>query len=247
VAIPRLVTGLGIFGGLLLLWALLAASSSPDILPGPDLVWSRFVQSLQDGTYFPALGITAEEAGTGWLVAALVALPLGYVLGRWQALEDALAPYLAGSQAMPVVAIAPLLVVWLGFGLLPKVVVCALISFFPMLATMASGVRGVPRDMRDAARVAGAGWWPMAIHIDIPLAARTIFAGVKVAAALSVTGAVVGEFISSDQGLGYLVNFGRTNFDTPLSFVALLSLIVMGALAYTAVSLVEKAVLRWDQ
>jgi len=147
---------------------------------------------------------------------------------------------------MPVIALAPLLLVWLGFGLLPKIVVCALISFFPMLATTASGARGVSKDLRDAARVSGAGPLQIAIYVDLPLAARTIFSGIKVAAALSVTGAVVAEFVSSDQGLGYLVMFGRTNFDTPLMFVATISLIALGALGYTAVSLVERLVLRWD-
>jgi NitT/TauT family transport system permease protein len=228
------------------LWSLAARSSDPSILPGPLAVWNRFVQGLRDGTYMPALATTAEEAGLGWALAALVAIPLGYVIGRIRALEDALAPYLAGSQAMPIVAIAPLLVVWLGFGLLPKVVVCALIAFFPMLATTAGGVRGVPEDLRDAARVFGADRLAMAWYVDFPLAARTVFAGIKVAVALSVTGAVVGEFVNSDQGLGYLVVFGRTNFDTPLMFVALVSLVALGALAYTAVSIVERLVLRWD-
>jgi NitT/TauT family transport system permease protein len=231
---------------LLLLWTFLARSSDPSIVPEPELVWTRFTEAVSDGTYLPALMATAEEAVLGWGLAALVALPLGYILGRFRALEDALAPYLAGSQAMPVVAIAPLLVVWVGIGLTPKVIVSALIAFFPILATMASGVRGVPRDLRDTARVFGADWLSMAIHVDIPLAARTIFAGLKVAAALSVTGAVVGEFVSPDQGLGHLILLGSTNFDTPLMFVALLSLIGLGAISYTAVSLVERVVLRWD-
>lgn len=232
---------------LLTIWLFLAGANSPSILPGPILVWSRFVESLRDGTYLPALVTTTQEGLLGWGVAGLIALPLGYTLGRLRTLEDALAPYLAGSQAMPVVAIAPLLVVWAGFGLLPKVIVCALIAFFPMLATMASGVRGVPPDLRDAARVFGATWLPMALYVDLPLAARTIFAGVKIAAALSVTGAVVGEFVSSDQGLGYLIMLGRTNFDTPLMFVAVLSLIALGAVAYTLVSVMERIVLRWDE
>jgi NitT/TauT family transport system permease protein len=231
---------------LLLVWNFLARGSDPSILPDSSAVWLRFRQALDDGTYVPALLTTSQEAILGWLAAAVVALPLGYVVGRFRTLEDAVAPYLAGSQAMPVVAIAPLLVVWLGFGLLPKVLVCALIAFFPMLATTASGVRGVPRDLRDAARVFGASAIPMAFRVDIPLAARTVLAGVKIAAALSVTGAVVGEFVASDQGLGYLIVFGRTNFDTPLIFVALFSLMILGALAYTTVSLVERAVMRWD-
>lgn len=242
----RLLAALVVALVLLLLWGLLSLSLPPSVVPAPLAVWSRFQVAWQQGVYLPALGTTAGEAALGWLAGAAVAQPLGYALGRVRSLEDILAPYLAGSQAMPVVAIAPLLVVWVGFGLAPKVIVCALISFFPMLATTASGVRSVPTDLRDAAQVFGAGFWAVARYVDLPLAARTIFAGMKVAAALSVTGAVVGEFVSSDQGLGYLIMFGRTNFDTPLMFVALISLIALGALAYLAVSLTERATLRWD-
>lgn len=183
----------------------------------------------------------------GWLVAVLVAVPLGYLIGRLRALEDTLAPYLASSQAMPVVAIAPLLVVWVGVGLSAKVIVAGLIAFFPILATTASGVRGVPRDLRDAARVFGAGAAALAVHIDLPLAARSIFAGLKVGAALAVTGAVVGEFVGANQGLGYLVTFGSTSFDTPLMFVAVISLMILGAVAYGLVGAVERILLRWDE
>lgn len=237
-----LAVGAVIVGG----WDLLARATDPLILPGPGIVWQSFRTALDSGTYFPALATTLEEAGWGWLVAAVIALPLGYLVGLFRSLEDTVAPYLASSQAMPVVAIAPLLVVWLGFGALPKIVVCALIAFFPMLATTAAGIRGVPRDLRDAARVFGASGLSLARYVDLPLAARTIFAGMKVAAALAVTGAVVGEFVSSDQGLGFLLLYGRETFQTPLMFVALISLMALGALAYTAVSLVERFVLRWD-
>ena len=229
-----------------LLWAHLSDTSSSSILPGPGAVWDRFREALQDGTYLPALLATAEEASLGWLVAALAAVPLGYLVGRYRALEEGLAPYLAGSQAMPIVAIAPLLVVWFGIGLEPKVIVAALVAFFPILATTASGVRSVPSDLRDAARAFGAGWWPAATKVDRPLAAHSVFSGLKVAAALSVTGAVVGEYVSPDQGLGHLVLIGSSDFDTPLMFVALLSLIVLGALAYAAVSAVERLTVRWE-
>jgi NitT/TauT family transport system permease protein len=230
-----------------LLWAALARASTPDVLPGPSAVWLRLVQSVHDGQFFPAAGTTAEEAGLGWLIAAAFSLPVGYAIGRFRILEDALAPYLAGSQAMPVVAIAPILLIWLGAGLASKVSVAALIAFFPMLATTASGIRGVPRDLTDAGRVFGATGWPLARFVYLPLAARAVFSGVKVAAALSVTGAVVGEFIASDQGLGYLINVGRVNFDTPLTFVAVLALIAMGAVAYSLFGLLERLVLRWEE
>jgi NitT/TauT family transport system permease protein len=243
----RLAASVLIGVGIVLLWALLAKVNDPTVLPGPGPVWSRFILSLQDGSFLPAAGTTAEEAVIGWLIAAVVALPLGYVIGRSRFLEEALAPYLAASLAMPIVAISPLLLIWLGPGLAPKVWISALIAFFPMLATTASGVRGVPRDLSDAGQVFGATGWMLARVIYLPLAARAIFSGMKVAAALTITGAVVGEFIASDQGLGYLVNLSRQNFDPPLTYVAVIALVLMGALAYSIVSLVERLVLRWDE
>ncbi|HZU14620.1 MAG TPA: ABC transporter permease [Chloroflexota bacterium] len=232
---------------LLAVWLVLARALPPEILPPPGAVWLSFLQSLRDGLFVPAFLTTFEEAGLGWVIAVICAVPLGYLLGRFRVLEDALAPYLAGSQAMPIVAVAPLLLIWLGFGWQPKVTICALIAFFPILATTADGVRGVPRDLVDAARVFGAGGLALAVWIYLPLAARPIFAGLKVAAALAVTGAVVGEFVSADQGLGYLVMQGRQNFEIPLMFVALLALFALGAAGYFAVSVVERAVLRWDE
>lgn len=231
---------------LLGLWALAARSLQPQILPGPGQVWSRFVVALGDGTFLPAVAATVLEAAAGWAIAVLVALPLGYAIGRIRTLEDAIAPYLAGSQAMPIVAIAPLLVVWLGYGQLPIIAICALIAFFPILATTAGGIRGVPRELVDAGRAFGAGGWQMARHVYFPLAGRAIFAGLKVAAALAVTGAVVGEYVQTDRGLGAMVISGFQSFDTPLMFVALLSLMVLGALGYFVVSLVERVVVRWD-
>lgn len=234
-------------GIICLIWIALAGTTSESILPGPGAVWSRFVLSLQDGEYMPAFLTTLQESVLGWLVAVVVGLPLGYFIGRFRSLEDSLAPYLAGSQAMPVVAIAPLLVLWLGFGLTQKVAVSALIAFFPILATTANGVRGVPVELVDAGRVFGAGPLQMLRQVYAPLSARTVFAGLKVAAALSVTGAVVGEFVASDQGLGALLLASQNRFDTPMVFAVLFSLMTMGALAYTSVSLVERVLLRWEE
>jgi NitT/TauT family transport system permease protein len=243
----RILGPLAMLAILLALWTLLARYNSATILPGPHAVWTSLRNAIGNGTYWPAVGATSEEAALGWVIALVVALPLGYLIGRVRSLEDVLAPYLAGSQAMPIVAIAPLLIVWVGFGLKPKVIVCSLIAFFPILATTASGVRGVPRDLRDTARVFGAGWLAMARLVDFPLAARTIFSGLKISAALAITGAVVGEFVNPDQGLGHLIVYGSNTFDTPLMFVGLISLIALGASAYTAVSLAERVVLRWDE
>lgn len=183
----------------------------------------------------------------GWVFGTLLALPTGYVIGRWAGLERALGPYLAATQAMPIIAVAPLLFIFVGLGTEPKVIIAALISFFPVMATTTAGIRGVDRDRRDVARVFGAAWWQMIAYVEAPQAARSIFAGAKIAAALAVAGALVGEYLNPDQGLGALVIQGIQNFDSPLVFVAVISSMGLGAAAYALVGFVERIVLVWTE
>ncbi len=232
---------------LLGLWLVAAHRYGPGIVPGPVDVWDRFVSAWKEGIFWPAVGTTALEAALGWGLGCVTGLSLGYALGRWRAVELTVAPYVSASQAMPVLAIAPLLVIWLGFGLEPKVVVAALIVLFPVMTTTMAGIRGIDRSLRDVAVVFGAGFFQTIVFLEAPVAARSIFAGLKIGAVLSVTGAVVGEYVSSDQGLGYLVQFGRFQFDTPLTFVALIALMLLGGLAYAALSTLERLVLRWTE
>lgn len=234
-------------GALLAAWYILSLVQPAAIVPGPVDVWDTFASAWSNGSFVPAAGATSEEAGLGWALGTLIALPLGYAVGRWRPLELALAPYLASSQAMPIVAIAPLLVVWLGFGLTPKVMVAALIAFFPVMTTTASGLRAIERDLRDVARVFGASWWQSLMYLDLPLAAHSIFAGAKIGAALSVTGAVVGEFINPDAGLGSLILLGQQNFETSLMFVAVIALMLLGATGYALLTIIERVVLRWEK
>ncbi len=227
------------------IWCAMASRFPSSVVPWPLQVWESFVLAIRDGVLLPDLGTTFEEAFLGWLIGSAIALPLGYVVGRWSGLERGLAPYLAASQAIPVIAVAPLLVQWAGFGLTAKVCVAALIVFFPVVATSASGMRGVERDLRDVARVFGASWYQTLIHLELPRAARSIFAGEKISAALAVTGAVVGEYVSGGAGLGYRVQFALQNFDMPLAFAAVLTLMALGAVAYGSISLIERMVLNW--
>lgn len=229
------------------IWWLIAARYPTSIVPGPASVWERLISAWQQGIFLPAVGTTFEEAGLGWVIGSAIALPIGYLIGKWQPLERTVAPYLAASQALPVVAIAPLLVIWLGFGLEPKIVIAGLIVFFPVVTTTASGIRSIDPDLRDIARVFGASPFQTLIYLDIPRAARSILTGEKISAALAVTGALVAELVNSDQGLGYLVQFGRQSFDTPLVFVAALALMAMGAAAYALLSTFERMVVQWTE
>ncbi len=216
------------------------------ILPAPDAVVVRLSQVWADGTLTRNTGVTLAEAAMGFGLALALALPLGYAIARVTLLEIMVTPLIAASQAVPAVAIAPLLVLWLGTGLAPKVAIVAIIVFFPLLVTTVAGLRGVERSMLEVARVYGATWWQTFWNVEAPLAAPSLLSGLKLGLTLSLTGAVVGEFLGADSGLGYLINWSReSGFDTALLFATLIVLIVVSTVLYGAVSLHERYMLQW--
>ncbi len=154
-----------------------------------------------------------------------------------------LEPYLAASQAVPAVALAPLLVLLLGYGLLPVAALCALIVFFPAAVNTTLGFRTIDRDVLDAARIDGAGRWALLRHIEAPLAIPSILAGLRASLTLAVTGAVVGEFVLGDQGLGGLLTIARGNFDAPLVFATLIALALMAITLYGLARLIERLII----
>jgi NitT/TauT family transport system permease protein len=159
--------------------------------------------------------------------------------------ERLLAPYLVASQSVPTVAIAPLLVIWFGTGLLSKVVVCTLIVFFPILINTVIGVRSVNRNLRNLMRTLEASRWQMVWLLEVPAALPVLLGGLKVGATLAVIGAVVGEFVASNRGLGYLVKQGQQLYDTPLVFVGVGALVLLAQALYGTVALAERGLLRW--
>jgi NitT/TauT family transport system permease protein len=148
---------------------------------------------------------------------------------------------------VPTVAIAPLLVIWFGTGILSKILVCALIVFFPILVNTVVGVRSVQEDLKDLMRTLEASRWQMVWMLEVPAALPTLLGGLKVGATLAVIGAVVGEFVASDRGVGYLLKQGQQLYDTPLVFVGIVTLIVMAQALYGIVALLEHTLLRWQE
>jgi NitT/TauT family transport system permease protein len=144
-----------------------------------------------------------------------------------------------------VVAIAPLLVIWLGPGVLSKVVVCALIVFFPLLINAVVGLRSVPAELRDLLRSLQASRWQTFVKLEAPAALPVLLGGLKIGATLAVIGAVVGELVGADRGLGFLVNVGRGQYDTALVFVAVGALVTLALGLYGGVALLERILLRW--
>jgi len=216
------------------------------MLPSPQQVWQRAAQAAADGTLLYHSGITLLEIVLGMALGVGLALGLGYLLARSHRLERILSPYIIASQAVPIVAIAPLLVIWFKTGILSKVLICAMVVFFPVLVNTIVGVRSVPEDLRDLMRSLKASRWQTLRLLELPAALPVLFGGLRIGATLSVIGAVVGEFAGSDRGLGFLINVGRGLFDTPLVFTAVFSLIIMALALYGAVVLLESRLVRWQ-
>jgi NitT/TauT family transport system permease protein len=232
------------------LWALVAQVGDypPFLLPTPQQVGTKFLAVATDGTLWYHTSITLVEILAGLALGLTAATVLGYVLAKSPLVERFLSPYIVASQSVPIVALAPLLIVWFGFGLLSKVLVCALTIFFPVLISTIVGLRSVEEDLRELMRSLQATRWQTFKLLEVPAALPVLLGGLKIGVTLSVIGAVVGEFAQSDRGLGFLVNLAnRGLFDTPLMFVALFVLMTIALILYGVVSALEALALRWKR
>lgn len=217
------------------------------ILPTPELVWDRFVQAVSDGSLLYHAATTLSEVLAGLAVGVCTATLLGYLLAKSRRFERLLSPYIVASQSVPIVAIAPLLVIWFGPGLFSKVLICALIVFFPVLVNTIVGLRSVSEELNDLMRSLLATRWQTFRLLEVPAALPVFLGGLRIGATLAVIGAVVGEFIGSDQGLGFLINVGRGQYDTALVFVSVFTLVGMALTMYGLVVWLEGQWLSWMQ
>lgn len=232
----------GLGAAVLAAWEFLAwvGAVDPFFLPAPSAVASRL---WAEATFGGLAGYTARtlgEALLGSVLGAVVAVPLGYLVARNRWVAAAVQPYVAASQALPAVALAPLLVLWIGYGLGPIVVLCALMVFFPILLGTVLGLRTLDPEVMDAARLDGASGWAMIRYVEVPLAAPSLLTGLRNGFTLSVTGAVVGELVMGGEGLGMLLSIQSRAADTPGVFA---TLVVLGSLAvgmYTLLRLAER-------
>jgi len=229
------------------LWQLLVTLGSYPtfVLPAPMVVYRKFLLAISDGTLLHHARATLREVLIGLALGLSVATSLGYVFAKSKPIERLVSPYIVASQSIPIVALAPLLVIWFGFGTLSKVIVCALTVFFPVLINTIVGLRSVDENLIDLMRSYGATRRQMFTMLEIPAALPVLLGGLKIGVTLSVIGAVVGEFVAADEGLGFLVNLSRGLFDTPMMFVALFALVIIALSLYGCVVLLESRLLSW--
>jgi NitT/TauT family transport system permease protein len=213
------------------------------ILPAPGAVLDRLVIAWGAGTIQPHLAATLLEVALGFAVGAGLALVVGYALARSAVIERVASPYLVALQATPILALAPLMALWFGPGLLGKVVICALIVFFPVAIATMVGIRSVDARLLELGRSLRATPRQVLTTLEIPAALPNIFGGLRVGVTLAVVGAIVGEWAGADKGLGVLINLARGSlFDIPLMFATLLTIAIVGIVLYLVVVALERRV-----
>ncbi len=239
---------LSILCGLILIEILVRVSNYPDfILPAPSKILLRFFSSLRSGILIRHTWVTFIEVILGLLLGASLAMLTGYFLAHHPLIEKVLTPYIIAGQAIPMAAIAPLLAIWFGSGIAPKVIICSIVVFFPIQINVILGLKEIPLNLRDLMTSMQASPRAVFRYLELPGALSVIFGGLRISATLSVIGAVVGELTGADAGLGYLINTARGQYDTAMVFVAVFMLMLIALLLYLAIVLIERRLLKWQR
>jgi NitT/TauT family transport system permease protein len=215
------------------------------ILPAPSVVMARFTEVVP--TLWDAALVTASEVILGFLWAAVISIPLAYLIATFRVVEVAFYPLIVVLQTIPKIAVAPLFIVWFGFGMMPKVLLTFLLCFFPILVDTLTGFMALDPRLLYITHSMGASKAQTFRYVRMPAALPFIFSGLKVAIVLAVTGAIVAEFVGSNAGLGYVLLRASSNLDTPLIFSVLVVLSMLGLFFSYLVETAERLVTPWHR
>jgi NitT/TauT family transport system permease protein len=235
-----------LFATLLSGWEIFCRSTqiSELIAPAPSVIMHTLWQGLSEGFLWPHIGITTLEILAGLSAGCVIGFVAGTVLAEVPALQRLLYPYILASQVIPKLALGPLFVIWFGPGLMPTVVITALICFFPLLENTFTGIKQVDADKQELFRMLGASRVQTLLRLKIPNSLPLILAGVRVAVVLAFIGAVVGEFIGANRGLGAMIIGAQGMMDTSLMFAVFVVITVQGMLFYQLAVIAERWLLR---
>jgi NitT/TauT family transport system permease protein len=238
---------LAIFLVIFVLWELAVwLFHVPDfVLPAPSVIVAKIVATWQ--LMLVNALVTAKEIVLGFGLSVVIGIPLAVAVVYSRVFERVAFPFMVSLQTIPKVALAPILVMWLGYGIMPKVMVAFLISFFPIVISAVVGMRSAEKEMIYLVQSMGAGELTTFLKIRLPRALPSIFGGLKIGMGQAVVGATVGEFIAAEQGLGYLQLISQVRLDTPLLFAAVVVLSLLGVLLFKAVAIVERFALPWNR
>lgn len=238
-------TPLATLAGLVALWQLVVwvFPIPAFILPGPAAVWRTAADF--GANWIPHAAATLSIALAGFAVAIVVGVALAVLIVHSRALGQVITPAIVVLQIVPKIAFAPLFLVWFGLGPAPIVVVTFLVAFFPMVVNAVVGLSDIEQELLDLTRVLRLNWWRVLWSIRFPSSLPHLFAGLKVASTLAVIGAIIGEFVGSNKGLGYLILIANNNLNTPLALAAIVLVSLFGLALYAAIVLLERVSLPW--
>ncbi len=229
---------------LMVVWHLWARTNSPLILPEPWEVLKRLVDYMTSGRANPHIWITVQEIVLGFALGGVAGIGLGTLASEFGIARRVIMPYVIITQALPKFALAPILVIWFGFGMTPKVIIAALIAFFPLLENTYLGLTTAPAEMLELFRALRASRWTTLTKCRALHAVPAVFSGLRVALMLALVGAVVAEYVGANKGLGALIIVSQGTLDTELMFVAFVQLTALGLLLDKIHGLVYRLVMR---
>ena len=229
-------------------WIYVAVKHVPAyILPSPPKVWNSLEKMFVKGTVYPHLWTTTYEVILGFVIGAFLGIVLGYIFIKVDALKTMLMPYLIFLQTAPKIALVPLFVVWFGIGLVSKVVLIISMVLFPVLSGMMLGLESIPPDVRNLMKILKASKWQVFSQVEMQYSLPALFASLKVGIVQAVIGAIVAEWMSGKQGLGYILTYASSTYDTPMLLAGIIVTIILGIATYQVISVLEDKFLYWHE
>jgi len=240
---------LGAFVAVIFIWWLAADQEwvSPRILPAPGAVVSAFWQLVTTGILIDNLGVTVYEVIAGFILGSLGGFLIAVGAALYGPFRQVVTPYMVALQVTPRVAIAPLLFIWLGFGAMPKIVLAATICFFPVFINTLTGLTIIDEDEKELFRSLRASKRQEFFRLQLPSAMPVTFAGLKTAISLALIGAIVGEFVSAEEGLGLLIQRFSFQLNTPAAYAVLFTLTILGLLLYALMEVLDRYIVFWNR
>ncbi|NMA13157.1 MAG: ABC transporter permease [Chloroflexi bacterium] len=217
------------------------------ILPSPDQVWSSFIGLFTSGLVWGHLWATTYEVMLGFLIGSFLGIVLGYLFIKTDWIKTALMPYLIFFQTAPKIALVPLFIVWFGIGVVSKIILIISMVVFPVLAGMMLGLESIPSDVKNLMKVLKANRWQIFSQVEFQYALPSLFSSLKIGIVQAVIGAIVAEWMSGKQGLGYILTYASSTYETPMLIAGILLTILLGIATYEMVHIAENKMLYWHE
>lgn len=214
------------------------------ILPSPGLVWQKLIGLFLSGKIYPHLQVTLTEIFAGFLLGSTLAMIIGYVLSKKSILHITVTPYIVAFQSIPIVALAPLFILWFGSGITSKIIICSIIVFFPVMVNTIAAISNIEEKKKELMRTFNSSFLNNLLKLELPHSLPYLFSSMKIGIVLAIVGAVVGEFMGASYGLGFLINSSLGLFDTPQLYAVIIILALLGIFLYTISSCLELFILK---